>query len=104
MPYEEVQLVYKLGSFDQSVKLVEEPTNYQRLTESLDFYLLCDSPSTAEKLAENLKEYPEFVLKKWDLALECRGLTVLSNPLEIPVFKFNVSVLPILDNPPGKSS
>jgi len=101
MPYDEVQLVYKPGSIHPSIKIMEEATPYHRLNEKLDFFLLCDSPSTAKGLAENLRNFPEFVVRKWQLALECRGLAL--DPLitdceaiqkERPIFKLFVSSLP----------
>ena len=100
MPYEDVQLVGKPGSFHQSVKIMEEASPYHRLNEKLDFFLLCDSPATAKGLANNLRHYPEFVVRKWQLALECRGLalkpsvTAVKAVINRPVFKLSVSTLP----------
>ncbi len=100
MPYEDVQLVGKPGSIHQSIKIMEEATPYHRLNEKLDFFLLCDSPSTAKVLAENLRRYPDFVVRKWQLALECRGLA-LDPPnnddkvvIKRPLFKLLVSTFP----------
>ena len=99
MPYEEVQLVLKPGSnMDQSVKLMEQPTQSFHSSHSrdrLDFYFICDSRPTADALAENFREYPGFVLQKWKLALECRGL-VLGNgaPSKSTSVTINVSTLP----------
>lgn len=96
MPYEDVQLVGKLENIQQSIKIMEDSTPYHRLNESLDFFFLCDSPSTAKILADNLRSYPNFVLRKWHLALECRGMT-LDSPItnyERPLFKLVVSTFP----------
>ena len=77
-----------------SIKMMDQPTPYYpRMNESLDFYLLCDSTSSAKDLAENFRRYPEFVLKKFQLALECRGLRQM--------FKFNVSTLPPISQSQG---
>lgn len=72
MPYESVRLVGK--RIHESIQIMEEATSYRRLNEKLNFFLLCDSPSTAKVLAENLRSYPEFVTRKWQLELECSGL------------------------------
>lgn len=76
MPYENVRLVVQPGSIHKSVKIMEETTPYRRLNEKLNFFLLCDSPATANALAENLRTFPEFVIIKWQLELECRGLVL----------------------------
>jgi len=96
MPYEEVQLVYKPESIHQSIEIMEEAIPYQRMNGKLDFFLLCDSPSTAETLADNLRHYPEFVVRKWQLNLECRGLALDSSMTDnkSSSFKFVVSTLP----------
>lgn len=68
MPYEEVQLVLKPGSsMDQSIQLTDQPMTsfHRRSNESLDFKFICDSQLTATTLADNLREYPDFVLQKW---------------------------------------
>ncbi len=102
MPYEDVQLVGKPGSIHHSIKFMEEATSYHRLNEKLDFFLVCDSSSTAKVLADNLRRYPEFVVRKWQLALECRGLSLNSSvtdgkasPMKRPIFKIDVSTFPI---------
>jgi len=71
MPYEDIRLVGQRGSIHKSIKIMEEAFPYNRLNEKLDFFLLCDSPSTAKSLAENLRHYPEIIVRKWRLALEC---------------------------------
>ena len=71
MPYEDIRLVGQRGSIHKSIKIMEEAIPYNRLNEKLDFFLLCDSPSTATSLAENLRHYPELIVRKWKLALEC---------------------------------
>ncbi len=99
MPYEEVQLVLKPGSsMDQSIQLMDQPMTsfHRRSNESLDFYFICDTQLTATTLADNIREYPDFVLQKWKLALECRGL-VLGNEAssKSPIVTINVSTLHI---------
>jgi len=102
MPYEEVQLVGKPESIHQSIKIMEEAVPYYRLNEKLGFFLLCDSPSIAVTLADNLRHYPEFVVRKWQLNLECRGLALDSsmNDNKSSSFKFVVSTLPDFDGFP----
>jgi hypothetical protein len=104
LPFEEVQLVCKPGSITQSIKLMDKPKSYHRLNETLDFFLECDSLSTAYILAEKLRSIPLFLLEKWELALECRGLTLLKNEPSAPlqnslIFKFDLSadsaILPV---------
>lgn len=75
-PYEEVQLVVKTDSVPKSIRLADEVNSYRRLCKSLDFVFECDLPSVADSLAANLKKNPELILKKWKLALECRGLAL----------------------------
>jgi len=82
MPYEEVELVHKSGSFPQSIRLMDQSTSYLRSKENLDFYLLCDSPSMAEAFTEDFQHNPEFTLNCWQLTLECRGLAVQSSSVE----------------------
>ena len=72
MPFDEVQLVNKPESIHSSIKIMEEAIPYHRLNEQLEFFMLCDSPARAKALAENLRLYPAFVVRKWQLALECR--------------------------------
>jgi len=107
LPYEEVQLVLKPGSsMDQSIQLMDQPMTsfHRRSNESLDFYFICDTQLTATILADNLREYPDFVLQKWKLALECRGL-VLGNEAssKSPVVTINVSTQPTDEVPPSIS-
>ncbi len=93
LPYKDVQLVGKLENIHQSIKIMEDSIPYHRLNEKLDFFFLCDSPSTAKILADNLRSYPEFVVRKWHLALECLGLALDSSIRnnERPLFKLVVS-------------
>ena len=102
MPYEEVKLVFKSGSVPKSITLMDQPTSYLRSNENLDFYLLCDVSSASSALAEDFRKFPEFTLKSWKLALECRGLGIQSGTaaltdsmftgnLKRPTFTFNVS-------------
>ena len=111
MRYEEVQLVFKPDDNVQreSIKLMKQPTPYYpRLSEKLDFYLLCDSSSTAHSLAEDLCQDPEFCLRNLQLVLECRGLVLFDNAAALttdrvqssrPIFFFNLFTLPSIDQP-----
>ena len=101
LPFERVQLVCKSGSFTQSIKFMDKPKSYHRLNETFDFFFECDSLSTAYILAEKLRSIPLFLLEKWELALECRGLTLPRNePSAIlqnsPIFKFSLSAEPAI--------
>jgi len=97
MPFKEVQLVCK----SETIKLTDQPTSYLRSNENLDFYLLCDS-SSANVLAHDFRQNPEFTLNQWQLKLECSGLTTElrtntpagSNFMKGPTFSFNISVHP----------
>ena len=52
MPYEEVQLIFKPdGVHHESIQLTKQATPYILLSETLDFYSLCDSAPTANLLA-----------------------------------------------------
>lgn len=98
MPFEDVKLVCKTGG-PQSVRLMDQPSSYLRSRENLNFYFLCDLPSTATALADDFKKNPEFILERWQLALECGGLALgisKKNPqekslLDPPKVTFNVS-------------
>lgn len=103
MPYENVQLVGKEDSFHPSIKIMEGLKPYHaRFNQKLNFFLLCDSAVTANSLAENLTQYPEFVINKWQLSLECRGLILnpLTEAVQI-VNKFTVSTLSVEEAPQG---
>lgn len=94
LPFEEVQLVHKPGSIHQSIRMLDEPKRYHRLSESLHFYLLCDSAPDANAFAEDFRRNPEFVLENSQLALECRGLS-LGYPIgNRPNFKYNIITFP----------
>ena len=82
----------------------QPPYSYARSSESIDFYFLCDLPSTVNVMAEDFRRNPEFTLKTWQLALKCNGLAlkncvtskltmngVKPNQLK-PTFLFNVSI------------
>ena len=71
MPYEDVYLDFKPGSIHQSLRLMDQPSSYIRLNENIDFYFLCDLPSTANVMAEDFRRNPEFTLKTWQLSLKC---------------------------------
>lgn len=99
MPFEEVQLVCrKAGGISPSIRLLDEPTSYSRFNQNLDFYLLCDAPSSASVLADDFRQAPEFTLKGWQLKLECRGLSIKTDTVparcEPPTFLFNISIYP----------
>ena len=100
IPFDEVQLVNKPGSIHPSLKIMEEAIPYRRLNEQLEFFMLCDSPARAQTLADNLRLYPAFVVRKWQLALECRGLDFKSSNTEDKrsSFKFMVSTYPASGN------
>jgi len=76
MPYDSVQLVAKSGSIHPSIKIMGEAIPYQRLNEKLEFFFLCDSSSSAKDLADSLHDSPDYLVRKWQLALECRGLAL----------------------------
>ena len=100
MPYKEVQLLFKPNPngwhhHNDSIQLFNEPTPYNILRETLDFYILCDSALTADMLAADLRHNPGSTLNGLQLVMECRGL-VLDNcsnsaGLKKPIAKFNVS-------------
>jgi len=99
MPFEDVQLISNFGALSQSIKLMKQSTSYARFKENLEFYILCDLPSTASALAADFKKNPEFTLNSWQLALECKGLAIKSwdnnsstTPFKRPTFKYNVSI------------
>lgn len=98
MPYENVQLISNSGALSQSIKFMKQSTSYFRSKENLDFYLLCDLPSTATALTADFRKHPEFTLNNWQLVLECKGLAVKSwddTPLfKRPTVTFNVSIHP----------
>ncbi len=101
MPYEDVQLSFKKGFAFQPFRLLEEreTASYERQNESLDFYFLCDSLSTATTLAKDFRLHPNFSLKNFPLQLVCKGLVLrntaeLSASMDRPSFTFNVSTLP----------
>ncbi len=94
LPFEEVQLVHKSGSIHQSIRLLDEPKRYHRLSEFLNFYLLCDSTPTANAFAEDFRRNPEFVLENSQLALECRGLSLGYSIGSRPTFNYNVTTIP----------
>ena len=88
LPYEEVQLVGdpgRPGDAFNSIRLLDRPNSYLRSPESLNFYLLCDTSSVANELAEDFREDPEFTMSSLRLELECRGLLLGTgtNPVEL---------------------
>lgn len=101
LPFEEVYLEFKQGSIHQSLKFMNQRSSYIRLSDSSDFYLLCDLPSTANVMAEGFKRNPEFTLNTWELALKCSGLLLGNGAKSLvggklsklhPTFLFTVSV------------
>lgn len=102
MPYEEVQLVFKAGSIHSSFQVTNEPISYLRSRENLDFYFLCDLNSTAKSLAENFRRNPEFMLKSWQMKLECRGLALMATDDTTsikPRWSFSINVISPLSVP-----
>ncbi len=101
IPFEEVSLDFKPDSIHKSLKLLDQPSSYIRLSENIDFYFLCDLPSTANVMAEGFRRNPEFTLKTWELALKCSGLALGNGAKSLaggkppklhPTFLFTVSV------------
>jgi len=104
MRYEEVQLVFNAdnNAHHESIKLMDRPTPYYpHLSETLDFYLFCDSSSSVHSLAKDLRRDPKFCLRNLQLVLECRGLVLVDNVVRSildtekaqgkrPVFSFNL--------------
>ena len=99
LPCEDVQLVGKLENIHQSIKIMEDSIPYHRLNEKLDFFFLCDSPSTAKILADKLRSYPEFVVRKWHQASAVDWLLIhqLIRNNERPLFKLVVSTFSTVD-------
>lgn len=75
MPYGKIQLVKK--SFPETGKrtyrLPQQPIPYQRMNETLQFYLLCDSKEATDSLADDLSTDPEFTMRH--LGLECSWMS-----------------------------
>lgn len=99
MPYEKIQLSFTETGPVHSFEVMTKPTSYERQNESLDFYFLCDSLSTATTLARDFRLHPNFSLKSFPLQLQCRGLvlrnsTKLLELMDRPSFTFNVSTFP----------
>ncbi len=103
LPYEEVQLVGDPGDAFNSIRLLDRPNSYLRSPESLNFYLLCDTSSVANELADDFREDPEFTMSSLRLELECRGLLLGTgtNPVELmasnlisqrPTYRFKLSI------------
>jgi len=94
MPYEEVKLIFKstANKTIHSIRLMDEPTAYTRLSQNLEFYLLCESSSFANDLAEDFRKNPEFTLRNLKLAIECRGLI---GPSGLPMSSFKSSTFAI---------
>ena len=76
--------------------------SYHRSQESIDFYLICDSSSAAQALADEFRLDPKFTLSNLQLNLECKGLcfgvasTNLSTlQINRPTFKFKVVISPL---------
>lgn len=79
MPFETVQLVCKSGSLPQFISLTDKRTPYLRSNEDLYFYLLVDESSSANVLAHDIRQNPEFYLiNDWQLKLECSGFATES--------------------------
>jgi len=79
MPFEDVQLVCKSDSLPHFISLTDKSTPYLRSNEDLDFYLLVDESSSANVLAHDIRQNPDFYLiNEWQLKLECRGFATES--------------------------
>ena len=76
MPYEKVQLIFKASTdkITDSIRLMDEPKPYTRLSQNLDFFLLCESFVAANDLATDFRKIPEFTIQNFKLAIECCGL------------------------------
>ena len=69
MPFEEVKLLCDPSeSLLNSLKMTDGPTvSYHRSQESIDFYLICDSSSAAQALADEFRLDPKFTLSNLQL-------------------------------------
>lgn len=99
MPFEDVILVCNSGGLPKSISLTNKPRSYLRSNEHLDFYLLCDaSTSSANILANDFRQNPEFTLNEWQLELECHGISFeyWTAPVGFkrPTFSFNITIQP----------
>jgi len=94
IPFDDVQLAHNPECIQKPMHLMNPPIPYRRMNESLEFYLLCDSPSLANQLADEFRRNPEFSLKKWQLRLVCRGLALANHPAASVKFSFNVTPAP----------
>ena len=103
MPFEEVKLLYDPSkSLSNSFKMTDRPVSYLRSQESIDFYLICDSSSAAQALADEFRLNPEFTLSNLQLELECKGLcfgaastNLLTPEINRATFKFKVEISPL---------
>ena len=95
MPYEDLKLVKESDNIfnNRSVRLAKKSPSYERLSDSVPFYFRCDSMNSARFLADNLRQYPDFLLEKCKLGLECQGLALPfgSSPPDRRVATFEVS-------------
>lgn len=98
LPFKEVRLVQKEAGIQPSVRLMEEPKSYLLPSESLYFYLICDSSTTANAFAEDFRRNPEFVLEHLQLSMECRGVTLKTYESSRVNFKYNITTSPIEDS------
>ncbi len=99
MPFEEVQLVCTSGSLPQSISLTDKPKCYLRSNENLDLFLFCNDSSTANVLAHDFRQSPEFFITELSLKLQCRGLSIEAGTApagstlpERPTFSFKICV------------
>lgn len=94
LPFEKVRLLHSYidgNVTNPVVKLMDQPKSYFQQSESLRYYLLCDSTETANGIAEEFRQNPRFVLDKWHVTLVGEGL-VLGNQVEKGVeLKYPVS-------------
>ncbi len=100
MPFKKVRLIFKQSSVHhKSIQLAQQPSAYILLNETLDFYLRCDTSSTAGVLAEDLRNNPGSTLNGLQLALECRDLVLdpvktEAVPHKRPMFIFSIATAP----------
>ena len=91
-------MVCKTGSLPKSISITAKPISFLRSNEQLDFCLLCDPTSSANSLAHDFRQNPEFTLNEWQLQLECRGISTeygtATAGLKRPTFSFNISIQP----------
>jgi len=102
IPFEEVKLLCDPSkSHFNTIKVSDRPVSYLRSQESLDFYLICDSSSSAQVVQDVFRRNPEFTLSNLQLELECKGLcfgaastNLFTLQINRPTFKFKLEIAP----------